>query len=131
MSKLVKVELTDTLMRWAYELEFHVQSGDRHCVYYFQVPDAWAATDAELQRRVFAIAQQMYADRNAQFRLAEPNDINYLAVLQTKATLLSEAEAQQKPWLQARNPAIWEWTPCVVAHEDDTYIKVERSAFAA
>jgi hypothetical protein len=112
------------------ELGFHVQSGDRHSSFYFRIPDAWAAgSDAELQQKVFGVAQKMYADLNAAFRAAEPSDLSYMFVKATYAAPLAPAAAEGKPWLQAPNPAVWEPTPCVVVNDDRSYQKVTRDAF--
>jgi hypothetical protein len=130
MSKYLVVEFTDTLMRWDNYLEAYVQSGDRLSNFYFRVPDWWlAGSDEELQERVKETARQMYSDMAAHFRAVEPDDINYIAVLGTKATALSDEEARAEPWLSAPAPAAWEWTPCVVAREDGTYEKVDPRDF--
>lgn len=124
MSKRVRVEFVDTLMRWFDE--FHVESGDRHSTFYFRVPDSWATgPDAELQRRVFEVAQQMYVDLNAGFRAAQPDDYSYMRVKGTRATVLNEAEEQAMPWRQAPAPAVWEPTACVAVEEDGSYRKVD------
>ncbi len=124
------VAFTDTLMAMDNDLGFHVQSGDRQSSFYFRVPDGWAAdSDAELQPKIFGVAQQMYADLNAGFRAAEPSDLSYLLVKGTHAEALDEAAAQAKPWLAAPNPAVWEPTPCVVVADDGSYQKVARDAF--
>lgn len=127
---MLAVEFTDTLMRMDPMLEVYVQSGDRHSMFYFRVPDEWAALgDAELQRRVFAVARKMYEDLAAHFRAAEPNDINYLAVLGTRARVLGAEEEAGRPWVAAKTPAVWEWTPCVVVEREGTYRKVRREEF--
>lgn len=130
MSQYCSVAFTDTLMAWDNDLETHVQSGDHHSTFYFRLPDAWAAlSDAELQQKIFAVAQQMYVDLNAGFRAAEPDDISYMLVKSTQAQKLDAAAAQAKPWLTAPNPAVWEQTPCVVVNDDGSYQKVARDAF--
>jgi hypothetical protein len=129
MSAFLAVEFTDTLMRWVGE--FHVQSGDRLSTFYFRVPDSWIARgDADLQGLVFGVARRMYEDLNDAFREAEPDDLGYLLVKETMARVLADEEVKAAPWLQARNPAVWEWTPCVVAGEDGAYTKVGREEFA-
>ena len=47
----------------------------------------------------------------------------------TYGLLLDEANAAEKPWTTAPNPAVWEPTCCVVAIEDGTYEKVARDGF--
>jgi len=124
------VAFTDTLMAWNNDLGFHVQSGDHHSTFYFRLPDAWGeVSDAELQSKVFAVAQQMYVDLNAGFRAAEPDDISYMLVKSTQAHRLDAVAAEAKPWLQAPNPAVWEQTPCVVVNGDGSYRKVTREEF--
>ena len=127
MAGYCSVSFTDTLMAWDNDLGFHVESGDHHSTFYFRLPDGWAQLpDAELQQKIFAVAQQMYADLNAGFRAAEPSDISYMRVKATHADLLDVATAQAKPWLTARNPAAWEATPCVAVGDDGSYRKLAR-----
>jgi hypothetical protein len=118
-------------MAWDNDLATHVQSGDRFSQFYFRIPEAWVAfSDEDLQKHVFAVARQMYADLNAGFRTAEPNDISYMLVKSTEAMKLDPAQADAiKPWISAPNPAAWEPTPCVVVHADGSYEKVTREAF--
>ncbi|HVF99539.1 MAG TPA: hypothetical protein VND68_06855 [Chloroflexia bacterium] len=131
MSRIVRVDLIDTLMAWVYDLEVHVQSGDRESTFYFSVPDSWASEpDNQLQLRVYETMQQMYSDLNARLHAAEPNDLGYLLAKSTRATPLTPEELAARPWLQAPAPAIWEWTPCVVVAEDGTYTKVAPEEFA-
>ncbi|HEX8227907.1 MAG TPA: hypothetical protein VF826_01195 [Chloroflexia bacterium] len=131
MSRILRVDLTDTLMMWVNDLEVHVESGDRSSTFYFSVPDSWVAgQDEQLQQRVYATMQQMYYDLNANFRLAEPDDPGYLLAKSTRATPLTPEELIAKPWLQAPAPAIWEWTPCVRVTEDGAYSKVSPQEFA-
>ncbi len=121
------VAFTDTLMAWSNDLEAHVQSGDHHSTFYFRIPDGWVSLpDDELQKKIFAVAQQMYVDLNAGFRAAEPNDISYMLVKATHAQRLDAATAQAKPWLNAPNPAVWEPTPCVTVDAGGAYEKVSR-----
>lgn len=121
------VAFTDTLMAWNNDLEAHVESGDRHSTFYFRIPDGWAALpDDELQKKIFAVAQQMYADLNAGFRAAEPNDISYMLVKATHADVLDAGAVGTKPWLNAPNPAVWEPTPCVAVDDGGAYEKVSR-----
>jgi hypothetical protein len=128
MPKYLLVEVTDTLMRLVDE--FYFQSGDRFCSYYFQVPDAWTSQpEAALQQAVLEIMQQIYQDHNARLQAAEPDDPNYIWPTATQARVLTSDEEGAKPWLRALNPAIWEWTPCVVVEENGAYTKVERQAF--
>lgn len=128
MPKKLEVDLTDTLMAWAGE--YHVQSGDRHSTYYLSVPDAWATLPpGELKTNVMAVFQDIYNDFNAHFRQAEPDDLGYLAPLDVNPRVLTPVEEAAKPWLTARVPAVWEWTPCVVVSDDGKYTKVEPSQF--
>ncbi len=128
LSKRLEVELTDTLMAWADE--FHVQSGDRLSTYYLSVPDSWAAVSpAELKANVFGVFRDIYDDFNKGFRAAEPNDLSYLAALHVKPRVLSLDEEKAAPWLKAKVPAIWEWTPCVVVDDEGKYTRVEPAEF--
>lgn len=130
MSKVAQVELTDTLMAWDNYLEGHVQSGDRSSTYFFRVPDGWATMPQKwLDGKVFVVMQMIYDAFNEHFRQVEPNDINYLAPLAVHCRILTLEEEEQKLWLTAGSPAAWEWTPCVVVAQDDTYKKVEPTEF--
>lgn len=130
MTRVLHVEFIDTLMRYDYALEFHVQSGDRSSWFYIRVPDSWATlSPSELTSRVYAVAQTMYSDLNARFQQAEPDDLGYLMVKETRPAVLTPDEEQSAPWSTAPEPAVWEWTPCVVVDEDGTYTKVARDAF--
>jgi len=128
MTKILEVELTDTLMAWTGE--FHVQSGDRHSTYYLRVPDAWAAlSPGELKSNVMGVFGDIYDDFNSHFRQVEPDDLAYLAPLDGNPRVLTPEEETAKPWLIAKVPAVWEWTPCVVVGYDGKYTKVEPSEF--
>ncbi len=131
MSTIVRVDLVDTLMRWAGDLEVYIESGDRESTFYFSVPASWTAgPDAQLQPRVYDVMQQMYYDLNARFREAEPNDPGYLRAKSTRVTPLTPEQLAARPWLQARAPAAWESTPCVVVAEDGSYTRVPPQEFA-
>ena len=124
------VAFTDTLMAPDTDLGVYVQSGDRSSSFYFRVPEGWATSDdSALQQSVYAVAQRMYADLNAGFRAAEPNDSSYMLVKATRAVPLDAATIEAKPWLEAPNPAVWEPTPCVIISEDGSYRKVTREEF--
>lgn len=127
MSAFLDVKFTVTLMRLT-ELEIYVESGDRIFTYFFRVPDDWPA-DADLQGRVFAVAEQMYRDLNDRLRANEPTDPNYLRVKSTAATLLTPAEAQARPWWSAKDWPAWEPTPCVEVSPKGAYTKVHPQAF--
>jgi hypothetical protein len=130
MSAYCIVSFTDTLMAWDDQLGIHVQSGDHHSEFFFRLPHAWdALSDAELEPKIFGVAQKMYDDLNAGFRAAEPNDISFMMVKSTEPMRLIDEVAAIKPWMNAPNPAVWERTPCVVVNDDGSYAKVARDAF--
>ena len=131
MSRILRVDLVDTLMVWRNDLEAHVQAGDRESTFYFSVHDSWTeGPDEQLQLRVYEVMQQMYYDLNANLRLAEPDDPNYLLAKSTKVAAITAEDVAAKPWLQAPTPAIWEWTPCVAVSQDGSYERVPRESFA-
>src|SRR5262245_5779132 len=99
MATFVEAELTVTLMRLTPNGDY-VESGDRSYRYYFAAPDAWARlSDAALQAHAKTAADRIYAETNARLRAAEPNDLNYLAVLSSRARVLTPDEATSWPWL--------------------------------
>jgi hypothetical protein len=130
MSKVLAVELTDTLMAPDNDLGVYLQSGDRHSTYYFRVPDDWVAlAQTDLDGRVNHIMQKIYSGFNEHFRQVEPNDMSYLAPLAVLSHVLTDVEEQAKPWLTAKSPAVWEWTPCVTVSDAETYAKVAPGEF--
>lgn len=131
MSKVIEVELTDTLMRFDNYLEAHVQSGDRLSTWYFRVPDNWVGgAPGVLGSHILSTMDSIYNATNARLQAAEPNDINYLAPLKVSCTPLTPEEEAAKPWMTVGSPAIWEWTPCVVVADDgESYTKVEPDEF--
>ncbi len=130
MAHYYTVVFTDTLMRPDNDLGVYVQAGDRYSSFYFRIPDAWAAVpDADLQFKIYGVAQEMYVDLNAGFRAAEPSDLSYMMVKDTEAIPLDDATVALKPWMTAPNPAVWEPTCCVVVNDDGSYKKVGRDAF--
>ena len=73
MSKVLSVDLTDTLMAYDNNLETHLPSGERHSTYYFRVPPEWASLpQAELDNRALAIMQKIYDAFNDHFRQVSP-----------------------------------------------------------
>ena len=130
MSKVLSVDLTDTLMAYDNNLETHLPSGERHSTYYFRVPSDWAPLpQAELDNRALAVMQKIYDAFNEHFRQVEPNDISYLAPLAVSCHILTTGEERTKPWLTAGSPAVWEWTPCVNVTDTETYTKVDPADF--
>ncbi|MGA7730473.1 MAG: hypothetical protein WCD37_04275 [Chloroflexia bacterium] len=130
MSRVVAVDLTDTLMRLDSYFGVHVQSGERHSTYYFRVPDGWADLESgELEGRVMGVMLGVYREHNERLQRAEPDDPNYLAPLGVACRVLTPEEEVGKPWVAAGSPALWEWTPCVVVGEDGGYEKVEVGEF--
>ncbi len=130
MSRYLAVTFTDTLMHLVDDT--YLQSGDRESLYYFRVPDTWHGPD--LQTQVFAVAEKMYKEFNAQFRadgtiVTEPNDPNYIKVLQTTAVPLMPQQIATKIWLTAESPSAWEWTPCVIVNDDGTYSRQDPIDF--
>jgi hypothetical protein len=130
MSRVVEIDLTDTLMRLDDYLGVHLQTNERHSTYYFRVPDGWAGlTAGELEARVKEVMTKIYREFNRGFKLAEPDDPNYLAPLAVECRVLTAEEEGTKPWVAVGSPALWEWTPCVVVGEDGGYEKVEVGEF--
>jgi hypothetical protein len=128
VSARLEVDLTDTLMAWADE--YNMPSGERHSTYYLSVPDAWAALPPdELKSKVMEVFMQIYNAFNAHFRQVEPDDLSYLAPLDVNPRVLTAGEVEAAPWLTARVPAVWEWTPCVIVDAEGRYTKVAPSDF--
>lgn len=123
MATFIEAELTVTLMRLTPNGDY-VESGDRSYRYYFAAPEAWARfSDGALQAHAKAAADRIYAETNARLRAAEPTDLNYLAVLSSRARVLAPDEATSWPWLSTDKP-VWDASSTFVVHGDGTVAAV-------
>lgn len=128
MAGYLEARFVVTLMRLT---EYgYMESGDREFVYYFAIPDAWASLpDDVLQERVFAAAEQMYAETNSRLQAAEPSDPNYLLVKSAPMRRLGPDEAAARPWLSNR-PPVWDPSACVAVDADGYVRRVSAADFA-
>lgn len=130
MATFLEVELTVTLASPTPDGGYR-EAEPKPFVYYFAVSDAWARLpDSALRLRALAVAERVYADRNAAFRIAEPNDPAWLMLKDARVRRLSADEAASWPWVSAHVPA-WEPSVCVVAHADGAYDKVNALEFGS
>ena len=94
--------------------------------YFFAVPDAFVAGLADSSA---GLMQKIYDEHYQLFRIAEPSDPNYIAVVGVEPRLLTPAETAAKPWLEAKIPA-WENCICVVVNGEG-FEKVEPENFGS
>ena len=126
MNLCLAVDFTVTLMRLT-ETGDYVESGDKIYRYFFSTPASWA-DNADYRRRAGQTSVNMYQELANQFRLAEPNDPNYIAVKATAAAILTAAEIAANPWREVR-PPVWENSPCVIVIDETEYYKVGLADF--
>jgi hypothetical protein len=92
--------------------------------YFFLVPETFAANLAESSKQLM---HQIYDEHYDAFKLREPNDPNYIAVVDVTPKILTAAEYSQLPWIAARMPA-WENSNCLVI-QNNSYQKVDPKSF--
>jgi hypothetical protein len=97
-----------TLMVYNQQLEAHVQSTIRPYDYYFKVTPANGQ-----EERLLGVIRDIYHQHRLHFQQAEPNDLNYIAVVESAFQRLSTEEINAKPWLNSQRPH-WESSHCVV-----------------
>jgi hypothetical protein len=92
--------------------------------YYILALETFASNlDANAKRLMIEVYNEHY---NA-FRMREPNDLNYIAVVGVAPKILTPDEYASKPWLMARMP-VWESSNCI-AVQNDGYRKVAPNSF--
>jgi len=96
-----------TLMVYHQQLDAHVQSTIRRYDYYFKVAPANG-----LEERLLGVIQDIYYQHRLHFQQAEPNDVNYIAIVESAFQRLGAAEIAAKPWLNAQKPH-WESSHCI------------------
>ena len=114
-----------TLMVYKNDLETHVQSEIRRYDYFFKLADdvRKSSPPADIEKRLLKAVQDIYLQHRLHFQQAEPNDLNYIAVVETAFRPLIAQEAAAKPWLTARPPH-WEQSHCLMILAD----RFERAA---
>ena len=93
--------------------------------YFFLVLDAFTSDLAESSKQLmYQVYQQHYRD----FKIREPNDLNYIAVVSVIPKVLTPDEITLKPWLSSKVP-VWEPSNCIVV-ADSGFQKVDPNYFA-
>lgn len=118
-----------TLMVYNNQLDAHVQSDIRRYDYFFKAPPGTrgAASAADFQKRLLAVMHSVYQEHGRHFKLREPDDLNYIAIVDSAFRELSAQEIAAKPWLSARPPH-WENSHCI-ALTADGFAKSDPAAF--
>jgi hypothetical protein len=109
-------DLRLTLMVYQNELETHVQSNYADYPYFFKVPAA-LVSDA-LPQRLADVSQQIYYAHRLRLQAAEPNDPNYIAIVDSAFRPLTPDEVTAQSWRQSEM-AVWESTNCYAVTEQD------------
>lgn len=93
--------------------------------YFFLVPDAFTTDLAESSNQLM---YQVYQEHYRDFKIKEPNDPNYIAVVSVAPRILPPDEIESRPWLSSKVP-MWEPSTCIVETENG-FQKVDPRQFA-
>lgn len=93
--------------------------------YFFLVPETFTTDLTENSRQLM---NQIYQEHYQTFKIREPNDLNYIAVVGVTPVVLASAEIASSPWLTGKTP-MWESSGCVVA-SDSAFQKVAPNTFS-
>lgn len=94
--------------------------------YFIIVPETFTENLAENAKRLMI---QIYDEHYEVFKIREPNDPNYIAVVDVKTNILNQAEYLEKPWLSTR-PPVWENSHCILI-QNNSYQKIDPNGFGA
>jgi hypothetical protein len=83
--------------------------------------------EADLTGNILNLMHQIYNEHYHAFKLREPNDPNYIAVVKVEPRILSHAENLEKPWLKGHAP-MWESSNCILI-SNQTYQKIDPNKF--
>jgi hypothetical protein len=119
MNEYWLVSLGLTLMMYDWSLETHVQTQVRNYDYFYKVPTDLRAslTPENWQNRILEIAQSIYYDHRLRLQQAEPNDPNYIAIVNLQYRQLNPQEITDQIWLSAQ-PPVWENSHCINVSAD-------------
>ena len=114
-----------TLMRYDNTLEAHVPTEIRRFDYFFKLTPEMrkAIPAADLDQRLTAVIKAVYREHHERFRLAEPNDINYIAVAEAAFRRLGAPEVAARAWQSSERPH-WEAGNCLTVLAGDGYERV-------
>ena len=91
--------------------------------YFVLAPDTFTENLAESAKKLF---YQIYDEHYDAFKIREPNDPNYIAVVDVESKILAPEDYAGKPWLTA-NIAMWENSNCIVV-QNNSYQKIEPNS---
>jgi hypothetical protein len=102
-----------TLMTYNYEYELHVQTEIRRYAYFFKVLSDLRSSmlPPDFENRLKSVAEEIYYGHRLHFQQAEPDDVNYIAIVETSFRQLNQQEIPDKIWLSAQPPH-WESSHC-------------------
>lgn len=118
-----------TLMMYDNHLGGHVQTNIRRYDYYFKTkPDFQRpASPPDFEKRLEAVINDIYYQHRLRLQQAEPDDVNYIAVVERVFRQLTPNEIAGKPWLTAQKP-VWENSHCI-SLSADSFDKEDANAF--
>lgn len=93
--------------------------------YFFLVPETFTADLPESSRQLM---NQIYQEHYQAFKIREPNDLNYIAVVGVTPAILGPTNIASSPWLTGKTP-MWESSSCVVVSEG-AFQKVALNTFS-
>jgi hypothetical protein len=108
-----------TLMVYRNDLETHVPTDIRRYDYFFKISSDLRSlmSSADFEKRLGNIAEEIYYGHRLHFQQAEPDDINYIAIVEKTFRQLNSQEIADKIWLSAQPPH-WENSHCITILTD-------------
>lgn len=92
--------------------------------YYVLAPVTFAENLADNTHNLMV---QIYNEHYQAFKLKEPDDPNYIAVVGVEPKILTPDEYSEKPWLNTGKP-IWESSHCIFI-EENSFRNVDPNVF--
>ncbi len=108
-----------TLMVYNNDLETHLQTDIRRYDYFFKISSDLRSSMSppDFEKRLQSVAEEIYYGHRLHFQQAEPDDINYIAIVETSFRQLNQQEIADKTWLSAQPPH-WESSHCNTVSAD-------------
>jgi hypothetical protein len=91
--------------------------------YFVLAPETFTENLAESAKQLF---YQIYDEHYDAFKIKEPNDPNYIAVVDVTPQILNPQDYADQPWLTVR-PPVWENSHCIVV-QNNSYQKIDPNS---
>ncbi len=109
-----------TLMMYDNQLDAHVQTDIRRYDYFFKTKPGFRrpASLPDFEKQLGVVVHDVYRQHRLHFQQAEPDDVNYIAVVESVFRQLNKNEIAEKPWMSAQKPH-WENSHCISLSADN------------